>query len=167
MIPDMMQSPRPRGSRAILIATALGASMQLVGLARGAPQPMTQREQRLVDPPMPDLLPALVPEPVKRLVDRLGQDAGDRAAIEAARLRRAAKAERQSRGCWHHKGAIMRYEITAVVLGKTVAFEVEAKNSRGARAAARSDLRRTDWGAVIVQVRPVGAVVERLNGKVG
>lgn len=69
--------------------------------ARGAPKPLTARQQRLVDPPMPDLLPALVPEPVERLVGRLRQDAGDRAAIEAAQLHRAAKAQRQSRGCWY------------------------------------------------------------------
>jgi hypothetical protein len=78
----------------MLMAAAV-ATMGNIGLARSAPRPMSRKEIERTDPPMPDLLPAILPEVVTSAIDitvekrRLARlPAGELAIIEAAEAKR-------------------------------------------------------------------------------
>jgi hypothetical protein len=78
-----------------LAMAAAVATMGNIGLAKAAPRPMSRKEIERADPPMPDLLPAILPEVVTNAIDTMAErrrlarlPAGELAIIEAAEAKR-------------------------------------------------------------------------------
>lgn len=78
-----------------LAMAAAVATMGTIGLAKTPPRPMSRKEIERTDPPMPDLLPAILPEVVTQAIDitaerrRLAKlPFWERRAIEAAEAKR-------------------------------------------------------------------------------
>jgi len=78
-----------------LAMAAAVAMMGNIGLAKAAPRPMSREELERLDPPMPDLPPAILPKRMTNAIDimaerrrRKGLTAGELAIIEAAEAKR-------------------------------------------------------------------------------
>lgn len=90
--------------RALYAGTLMAATiatMTSIGLAKAAPVPMSRKEIALADPPMPDLLPAMLPEPVTTVIDTMAErrrrkrlSARELAIIEAAEAKRQRRRDR-------------------------------------------------------------------------
>lgn len=84
-----------------LAMAAAVATMSNVGLAKAAPRPMSRKEIALADPPMPDLLPAILPEEMTSTIDSMAEKrrlarlpASELAAIKAAEAKRQRRRDR-------------------------------------------------------------------------
>jgi len=56
-----------------LAMAAAVATMGNIGLAKAAPRPMSRKDIERADPPMPDLLPALLPEAVTSTIETMAE----------------------------------------------------------------------------------------------
>jgi hypothetical protein len=82
------------GMAGLAMAAAV-ATMGNIGLAKAAPRPMSRKEIERLDPPMPELLPAILPQAVTSTIDTMAEKrrlarlpAGERQIMGAAEAKR-------------------------------------------------------------------------------